>query len=100
MMAGECSRRAAHWSVSSPSHAPMTATGRGSAISDMASKESSVATAPTVHDSAKGLRRIQAVVPEWRYHLRPNASHALPAEVPDEVNASIRQLVIEHRNGA
>lgn len=54
----------------------------------------------TVHDSAKGLRRIQAVVPGWRYHLWPNTSHALPAEAPDEVNDSIRQFVIEHRNGA
>ncbi|WP_307787492.1 alpha/beta hydrolase [Mycolicibacterium sp. S2-37] len=48
----------------------------------------------TVHDSAKGLRRMQSVVPHWRYHLWPNASHALPAEVPDEVNACIRQFVI------
>jgi hypothetical protein len=31
-----------------------------------------------VHDSAKGLRRVQAVLPPWRYHLWPNASHALP----------------------
>jgi pimeloyl-ACP methyl ester carboxylesterase len=54
----------------------------------------------TVHDSGKGLQRIQSVVPAWRYHLWPNASHALPAEVPDEVNACIRQFVIEHRNGA
>ena len=54
----------------------------------------------TVHDSAKALQRIQSVVPAWRYHLWPNASHALPAEVPDEVNAYIRQFVIEHRNGA
>ena len=52
----------------------------------------------TVHDSRKGLNRIQSVVPEWRYRLWPNASHALPAEVPDEVNACIRQFVIEHRN--
>jgi len=54
----------------------------------------------TVHDSEKGIQRIQSVVPAWRYHLWPNASHALPTEVPDEVNASIRQFVIEHRNGA
>jgi pimeloyl-ACP methyl ester carboxylesterase len=50
----------------------------------------------TVHDSRKGLQRIQSVVPDWRYHLWPNASHALPAEVPGEVNATIRQFVIEH----
>ena len=54
----------------------------------------------TVHDSGRGLHRIQSVVPEWRYHLWPNTSHALPIEVPDEVNACIRQFVIEHRNGA
>lgn len=54
----------------------------------------------TVHDSGKALRRIQSVVPDWRYRLWPNTSHALPAEVPDEVNACIRQFVIEHRGGA
>jgi hypothetical protein len=54
----------------------------------------------TIHDSGKALERIQSVVPDWRYHLWPNTSHALPAEVPDEVNACIRQFVIEHRNGA
>lgn len=52
----------------------------------------------TVHDSDNGIRRIQSVVPAWRYHLWPNASHALPAEVPDEVNACIRQFVLEHRH--
>lgn len=51
----------------------------------------------TVHDSAKGLRRIQSVAPDWRYHLWPNASHVLPAEIPDEVKACIRQFVFEHR---
>jgi pimeloyl-ACP methyl ester carboxylesterase len=54
----------------------------------------------TVHDSGRALQRIQSVVPAWRYHLWPNASHALPAEVPDEVNACIRQFAIEHHNGA
>ncbi|MGV0041259.1 alpha/beta fold hydrolase [Mycobacterium colombiense] len=53
----------------------------------------------SIHDSAKALRRIQSLVPAWRYHLWPKASHALPAEVPDEVNACIRQFVIEHHNG-
>jgi pimeloyl-ACP methyl ester carboxylesterase len=51
----------------------------------------------TVHDSGKGLQRIQAVVPDWQYQLWPNASHALPAELPGEVNSCIRQFVIEHR---
>ena len=54
----------------------------------------------TVHDSGKALERIRSVVPAWRHHLWPNTSHALPAEIPDEVNARIRQFVIEHRNGA
>lgn len=54
----------------------------------------------TIHDSAKALQRIQSVVPDWRYHLWPNTSHALPAEAPEEVNACIRQFVIEHRNDA
>jgi hypothetical protein len=50
----------------------------------------------TVHDSTKGVQRIQAVVPDWRFHLWPNSSHAPPAEIPDEVNVRIRQFVIEH----
>jgi hypothetical protein len=54
----------------------------------------------TVHDSGKAIQRIQSVVPRWEYHLWPDASHALPAEVPDEVNACIRQFVKEHRSGA
>jgi pimeloyl-ACP methyl ester carboxylesterase len=54
----------------------------------------------TIHNSEAGIRRIQSVVPAWRYRLWPNATHALPAEVPDEVNACIREFVIEHRNGA
>jgi pimeloyl-ACP methyl ester carboxylesterase len=53
----------------------------------------------TVHDSEKGIQRIVSVVPSWHYRLWPNASHALPTEVPDEVNASIRRFVVEHRPG-
>ena len=52
----------------------------------------------SVHDSSKAIRRIQSVVPRWRYRLWPNASHTLPAEIADEVNDCIRQFVIEHRN--
>lgn len=54
----------------------------------------------TVHDSQKAVQRIRSVVPTWRYHLWPNATHSLPAEIPDEVNACIRQFVIEHRGDA
>ncbi len=54
----------------------------------------------TVHDPNKGIQRMKSVVPGWRYHLWPNATHALPAEIPDEVNACIRQFVKEHRNHA
>lgn len=54
----------------------------------------------TIHDSGKALQRIQSVVPDWRYHLWTNTSHAIQAEVPDEVNACIRQFAIEHRKGA
>lgn len=50
----------------------------------------------TVHDSAKAINRLQAVVPAWHHHLWPHASHALPAEAPDEVNACIRNFVLEH----
>ncbi|MGB3486380.1 MAG: alpha/beta hydrolase [Mycobacterium sp.] len=50
----------------------------------------------TVHNSGKGIARIRSVVPDWRYHLWPNASHALPAEHPDEVNDFIRRFATEH----
>ena len=52
----------------------------------------------TVHDSGKGIARMRSVVPDWRHHLWPNASHALPVELPDEVNDSIRRFVTEHRS--
>ncbi|WP_234813063.1 alpha/beta fold hydrolase [Mycolicibacterium confluentis] len=52
----------------------------------------------TVHNSGKGIARMRSVVPAWRYHLWPKASHALPAEFPDEVNDSIRRFVTEHRS--
>ncbi len=52
----------------------------------------------TVHNSGHGIARIRSVVPAWRYHLWPNASHALPVELPDEVNDSIRRFVTEHRS--
>ncbi|MUL47562.1 alpha/beta hydrolase [Mycobacterium sp. CBMA293] len=51
----------------------------------------------TVHDPTKALQRILAVVPGWQHQLWPCASHALPAEVADEVNASIRKFVNDHR---
>ncbi|MFI5508350.1 alpha/beta fold hydrolase [Mycobacterium sp. NPDC051804] len=53
----------------------------------------------TIHDSHKALQRMRTVVPAWRYELWPDASHALSAEVPDEVNASIRRFALEHRGG-
>jgi pimeloyl-ACP methyl ester carboxylesterase len=52
----------------------------------------------TVHDSRKGIARMRSVVPDWRHHLWPNASHALPVELPDEVNDYIRHFVTEHRS--
>lgn len=51
----------------------------------------------TIHNSGKAIQRIQSVVPTWRHRLWHNASHALPAEVSNEVNASIREFVIEHQ---
>lgn len=54
----------------------------------------------TIHDPGKAPDRMRSVVLAWRYHLWPTASHALPAEVPDEVNACIRQFAIEHRSGS
>ncbi len=50
----------------------------------------------TVHNSSNGLQRMLAVVPDWQHRLWPNASHALPIEAADAVNASIRQFVIDH----
>lgn len=52
----------------------------------------------TIHNTGKALQRIQSVVPTWRHRLWHSASHALPAEVHDEVNACIREFVIEHHN--
>ncbi|WP_066897453.1 alpha/beta fold hydrolase [Mycolicibacterium houstonense] len=52
----------------------------------------------TVHDSGKAIEWIASAVPSWRYHMWPNASHMLPAEASDEVNAQIRQFVIAHHN--
>jgi pimeloyl-ACP methyl ester carboxylesterase len=54
----------------------------------------------TVHDSAKAIRRLAAVVPTWRHHLLANASHALFAEHPGEVNDCIRHFAVTHRRGA
>lgn len=50
----------------------------------------------SIHDSDKGIERMKAVVPHWRHSLWPNATHSLPAEIPDEVNSCIRQFVMEH----
>lgn len=54
----------------------------------------------TIHDSDKAINRMQSVVPAWQHHLWPHASHSLPAEAPDEVNACIRNFVLEHGRGA
>ncbi|WP_082279527.1 alpha/beta fold hydrolase [Mycobacterium colombiense] len=54
----------------------------------------------TIHNSDKALQRIQSVVPTWRHRLWHNASHALPAEVPEEVNSCIREFVLEHHHDA
>lgn len=51
----------------------------------------------TVHNSSNALQRIRAVVPDWEYQLWPDSSHALPIELPDEVNARIRRFVIDRR---
>jgi len=49
----------------------------------------------TIHDSGKALQRIRSVVPLWRHELWPDASHALPMDVPDEVNTAIRRFAFE-----
>jgi pimeloyl-ACP methyl ester carboxylesterase len=51
----------------------------------------------TIHDSAKGIDRIRAARPSWRYRFWPDASHMLPCEIPDEVTDCIRDFAREHR---
>lgn len=53
----------------------------------------------TVHNSDKALRRIEKVLPAWRHRLWPSVSHALPAEIPNELNACVREFVIGHNAG-
>jgi pimeloyl-ACP methyl ester carboxylesterase len=50
----------------------------------------------TIHDSAKGIDRLRKVAPTWRYQLWAEASHMLPCEVADEVNAHICAFAREH----
>jgi pimeloyl-ACP methyl ester carboxylesterase len=50
----------------------------------------------SIHDSEEAIQRIEAEVPAFRSRLWPNASHALPAEEPEEVNDGIRRFVTEH----
>ncbi|MED5814622.1 alpha/beta hydrolase [Mycolicibacterium sp. 050232] len=54
----------------------------------------------TIHDSGRAISRMRSVVPAWRHRLWPHASHCLPAEAPDEVNACIRNFAHEHGGGA
>jgi hypothetical protein len=51
----------------------------------------------TIHDSAKGIERMRAVVPPWRYRLWPDASHMLPCELPDVICDGVRDFAREHR---
>jgi pimeloyl-ACP methyl ester carboxylesterase len=51
----------------------------------------------SIHNSERAIQRIKKVVPTWRHRLWRTASHLLPAENPEQVNACIRQFVIEHR---
>jgi hypothetical protein len=46
----------------------------------------------TVHDTHRAERRMSSVVPHWRRHVWPAAGHGLPAELPAEVNAVIRDI--------
>ncbi|MHC9292966.1 alpha/beta fold hydrolase [Mycobacterium sp. LTG2003] len=53
----------------------------------------------SIHDSDRAIARMRSVLPAWRHHLWPDASHSLPAEAADEVNARIRDFVLEHGMG-
>lgn len=46
----------------------------------------------SIHNADRAIRHIQDVAPHWRVRLWPDATHALPAEKPGEVNACIRQF--------
>ena len=54
----------------------------------------------TIHDPDRAVRRIQSVVPAWHHRLWSQASHSLPIEAADEVNACIRSFAIAHSGGA
>lgn len=49
-----------------------------------------------VHDSSAAVRRVRALLPDARPELWPTATHALPAEFPDEVNERILGFVAQH----
>ena len=51
----------------------------------------------TIHDPAKAIERIRAVVPSWTYRVWPNSSHMLPCEIPDQVSHCIRDFAQQHR---
>ncbi|AIY46745.2 hypothetical protein G155_15580 [Mycobacterium sp. VKM Ac-1817D] len=40
------------------------------------------------------------MVPAWHHRLWSQASHSLPIEAADEVNACIRSFAIAHSGGA
>lgn len=46
----------------------------------------------TIHDASKGIDRMHALVPHWRHHLWPDATHMLPCEEVDEVSTCIRDF--------
>lgn len=49
-----------------------------------------------IHDSDKAINRMKSMVPmRQQHHLWPHAAHSLPAEAPEEVNACIRNFVLE-----
>lgn len=52
----------------------------------------------SIHNADKAIRRLDSVVPTWRHRLWPTASHLLPAEQPDTINACIREFVSEHHS--
>lgn len=46
----------------------------------------------TIHDSSRGIDRVRALVPAWRYRLWPDATHMLPCEAVSDVVACIREF--------
>jgi len=51
----------------------------------------------SIHNCTAAIERMRAVVPAWTHRLWPQASHLLPVEHADEVNACIREFALSRQ---